>query len=60
MGAPRKAVILASVLMASMMSSGCLALSMQREIMEGMREPPETILKDETIGMSATYKAHHE
>ena len=44
MGASRKALIIASLLMASTMSSGCLALSIQREIMESWREPPVYIL----------------
>ena len=58
--APRKQLILASMMTACMLSSGCLALSMQREIMEGWREPPEYIDEDETIGWSETFETGAE
>ena len=60
MGASRKALIIASLLMASTMSSGCLALSIQREIMESLREPPEQIDLDVTVGWSETFETGTE
>ena len=46
MAASRTALLLSTLLILSMMSSGCLALSIQREIMEGWRDPPEQINQD--------------
>lgn len=56
MGASRKALLISSLLMVSTMSSGCLALSIQREIMESWREPPVYIDEDVTIGWSETFE----
>jgi len=60
MVAYRKALLIASLLMASMMSSGCLALTIQREIMESMRDPPEKIDQDVTFGWSETFETGTE
>ena len=60
MGASRNALLIASLLMATTMSSGCLALSIQREIMESMREPPERIEQDVTVGWSETFETGTE
>ena len=60
MGASRKALIIASLLIASTMSSGCLALSIQREIMESWREPPVYIDEDVTVGWSETFETGTE
>ncbi len=60
MGASRKAIILSSLLMSSMMSSGCLALSIQREIMESWRDPPVYIDEDVTVGWSETFETGTE
>ena len=48
---------LAIVLLMSMatLSTGCLGLVLQREIMEDMREPPETILREQAIGFDHTF-----
>ena len=59
MAACRKALLL-SLLMLSMMSSGCLSLSMQREIMEGLRDPPVYINEDVTFGWSETFETGTE
>ena len=60
MGASRKALLIASLLFASTMSSGCLALSIQREIMESWREPPVYIDEDVTVGWSETFETGTE
>ena len=60
MGASRKALILTSLMMASTMSSGCLALSVQREIMESWREPPVHIDEDVTLGWTETFETGTE
>ena len=56
----RKALFLVSILMASALGSGCLALSIQREIMESWREPPEYIDEDVTVGWSETFETGTE
>ena len=56
----RKALLLASLVMASTMSSGCLALSLQREIMESMRDPPVYIDEEVTVGWSETFETGTE
>ena len=60
MGGPTKALCLVSILIASPLSSGCLALSIQREIMESWRDPPEYIDKDVTVGWSETFETGTE
>ena len=60
MGASRKALLIASLLFSSTMSSGCLALSIQREIMESWREPPVYIDEDVTVGWSETFETGTE
>ncbi len=60
MGASRKALILVSLLMASMMSSGCMALSIQREIMESWREPPVREDKEVSVGWAETFETGTE
>ena len=59
MGASRKALLIASLMIACTMSSGCLALSIQREIMESWREPPVYIDEDVTVGWSETVSYTH-
>ena len=39
----------------AILSSGCLGLVLQREIMEDIREPPETILREQSIGFDHTF-----
>jgi len=55
MGNVPKALCLASMLLLSMLSTGCLALSMQREIIESWREPPSQIDKEVTVGWEMTF-----
>ncbi|MEC8998563.1 MAG: hypothetical protein VX909_04880 [Candidatus Thermoplasmatota archaeon] len=50
-----KALSLAALLLLSMLSSGCLALSIQREIIEDWREHPVHIDKEVTSGWSETF-----
>jgi len=50
-----KALSLAALLILSMLSSGCLALSIQREIIEDWREHPVHIDKEVTSGWSETF-----
>jgi hypothetical protein len=38
--------------------TGCLGLAFQREFMESMREPPEVILKEETVGFDYTFESN--
>ena len=60
MGGATKALCLVSILLASTLSSGCLALSIQREIMESWRDPPEYIDEDVTVGWSETFETGTE
>ena len=60
MGVAPKPVFLISILMASTLTSGCLALSVQREIMESWREEPVDIDKDVTVGWSETFETGTE
>ena len=55
-----KASVLIAILMASVLSSGCLALSIQRELMESWREEPVDIDKDVTVGWSETFETGTE
>jgi len=55
MGNTSKALTLAALLLLSMLSSGCIALSMQREIIESWRDPPVQIDKEVTAGWSETF-----
>jgi hypothetical protein len=50
-----KALSIAALLLLSMLSSGCMALSMQREIIESWRDPPVQIDKEVTAGWSETF-----
>jgi hypothetical protein len=50
-----KALSLIALLLLSMLSSGCMALSMQREIIESWRDPPVQIDKEVTAGWSETF-----
>ncbi len=54
------ALVLVAILVASIMSSGCLALSIQRELMESWREEPVDIDKDVTLGWSETFETGTE
>ena len=56
----RTALSLCALLTLSMMSSGCLALSIQREIMEGWRDPPEYINQDVTVGWTEVFETGTE
>ena len=47
-----------SILMISSTLTGCLGLAFQREFMESMREPPEVILKEETVGFDYTFESN--
>ena len=60
MGGATRALCLVSVLVASTMSSGCLALTIQREIMESWRDPPVYIDEDVTVGWSETFETGTE
>jgi len=50
-----KALSLTALLLLSMLSSGCMTLSMQREIIESWRDPPVQIDKEVTSGWSETF-----
>ena len=49
-----------ALLTLSMMSSGCLALSIQREVMESWRDPPEHINQDFTVGWTEIFETGTE
>ncbi|MEE2625081.1 MAG: hypothetical protein VYD50_02370 [Candidatus Thermoplasmatota archaeon] len=49
------ALCIASLLLISMLSSGCMALSIQREVIESWRDPPVQIDKEVTAGWSETF-----
>jgi hypothetical protein len=49
------AVSIIAILLASTLTSGCLGLAAQREVMETWREPPLTIEKEETFGWDHTF-----
>tara|TARA_B100000945_G_scaffold303657_1_gene288412 strand:+ start:53 stop:661 length:609 start_codon:yes stop_codon:yes gene_type:complete len=53
-------MLLASVLVSSVLLSGCLTLTLQREIMESWREPPERRDTDVTVGWSETFETGTE
>ena len=60
MGVQRKAIFLGSIIFLSLISSGCLALSIQREIMESWRSDPVYIDEDITVGWSETFETGTE
>ena len=60
MGGATRALCLVSILVASTLSSGCLALTIQREIMESWRDPPVYIDEDVTVGWSETFETGTE
>ena len=49
------AMVITTLILVAGASSGCLGLVLQREMMEDMREPPETILREESIGFDHTF-----
>ena len=49
------AVSIIAILLASTLTSGCLGLAAQREVMETWRELPLTIEKEETFGWDHTF-----
>ena len=55
MSRTRRALCLASIMMLSSLSSGCLALTIQREIMESWRDAPEHTSETITVGWSVTF-----
>ena len=60
MAGSRTALSLFALLSLSMMSSGCLALSIQREVMESWRDPPEHINQDVTVGWTEMFETGTE
>ena len=60
MAGSRTALSLCALLALSMMSSGCLALSIQREVMESWRDPPEHINQDVTVGWTEMFETGTE
>ena len=55
MNRARRALSLVSIMVLSTLSSGCLALTLQREIMESWRDAPEHTSEDVTVGWSETF-----
>ena len=55
MNRARSALSLVSIMVLSTLSSGCLALTLQREIMESWRDAPEHTSEDVTVGWSETF-----
>ena len=51
----RTAICVLAVLLTSTMTSGCLGLAVQREIMESWRDEPIVIEKEETTGWDHTF-----
>ena len=51
------AVSILAILLVSMLTSGCLGLAVQREVMESWREPPLVIDKEETFGWEHTFES---
>ena len=51
------AVSVLAILLASTLTSGCLGLAAQREVMESWREPPLVIEKEETFGWEHTFES---
>tara|TARA_Y100001968_G_C19427400_1_gene755139 strand:+ start:563 stop:1198 length:636 start_codon:yes stop_codon:yes gene_type:complete len=60
MGVPTKHLLLASMLLSSTLLGGCLTLTLQREIMESWREPPERRDTDITVGFSHSFETDGE
>ena len=51
------AICIIAVLLTSTMTSGCLGLAVQREIMESWRDEPIVIEKEETTGWDHTFES---
>ena len=51
------AISVLAILLASTLTSGCLGLAAQREVMESWREPPLVIDKEETFGWDHTFES---
>ena len=51
------AVSVLAILLVSTLTSGCLGLAAQREVMESWREPPLVIDKEETFGWDHTFES---
>ncbi|MBR84873.1 MAG: hypothetical protein CMA85_02895 [Euryarchaeota archaeon] len=52
-----KALTVLAILLTSALTSGCLGLAAQREVMESLREPPSTFSKEETFGWEHTFES---
>ncbi len=52
-----KTLIVLVILLTSTLTSGCLGLALQREVMESWREPPSTFPKEETFGWDHTFES---
>ena len=57
MGGRTKTLIVLVILLTSTLTSGCLGLALQREVMESWREPPSTFPKEETFGWDHTFES---
>jgi len=55
MSNPPKAIVIVGILLVSMLSSGCLALPVQRELMESWRDPPILLDKPLQVGWSVSF-----
>ena len=51
------AISVLAILLASTLTSGCLGLAAQREVMESWRESPLVIDKEETFGWDHTFES---
>jgi len=52
-----KTLLVLAILLTSTLTSGCLGLALQREVMESWREPPSTFPKEETFGWDHTFES---
>ena len=52
-----KVLTILAVLLTSTLTSGCLGLAVQREVMESWREPPSTFPKEEIFGWEHTFES---
>ncbi len=57
MGGRTKTLVVLVILLTSTLTSGCLGLALQREVMESWREPPSTFPKEETFGWDHTFES---
>ena len=52
-----KTLLVLAILLTSTLTSGCLGLALQREVMESWRAPPSTFPKEETFGWDHTFES---